>query len=543
MPKIKVPETTFGPQYKVPRTGVEKIGVAPVSPHRPVPSGTAIEAQIYGDLSKGVGDVAKYLAVYEARTGAARDATEVRDRVADLEKDLQQHYIDNVVPRKSGGAKDLFRHEAEVIDGMKDTFIREAEGSERLQQMLSAEFDAVAKKHLGRVFEHKIKQDEVYREDTAIKVAKNIQTEMSTLGLRDSGKALELSNKIDEQLQDYPNIREKAKTDAWAGMFKFNARMAPELTQKSYENETMRKNIVGQIGFAGYDAIQESIDIGRRIGIQDKKLGDARAEKAEDERIETHMSEAMHLVIADPDKFTTNYVDKLPVPSQEKRILNAYLGSLAKHELTDAEVDYTIYGELLESVRRGKASGLGTREIQSNIIGHMNRTITNTQGQSMLKALSNRDVFDKPTIQAAYDKLENMYKFDRSFENQIEYGRAIQSLTDTVLRYDGDPKKVQEFMQDVLESPTRKGDLQRMLENLFPRIVSRQPEFKTVPGGATQPYMTDFDREAIEGILLRRPTKKGRLLTIDELQPGDLQQFLDFVRSDEYIREEEKRAK
>ncbi len=527
MPKIKDPAITLAPSYQVPDIGVTQKGVTKAARPRVIPSGKSILAQAVGELGRATGDIAKYLAT----TQDSRDSVEASDRLADLKNDLNQHYINNIAPRRSGDAKDLFKHEIETMAGVKEAFLAGTEGNKRLHDALSVEFDKVSQTHLQKVFKHKLTQDATYAKDTAFKVAKTLQSEMSELTLKDSSRAIDISNQLNIELENYPDLREAIKITAWKGMFKFNARINPELTQVAYENKTMRKSIVKQIGFEGYSVIQEAIDKGRSIGIQDKALAKSYAKEVEKERIEVNMSDAMHLYFTKPAEFNAVYIDTLKVPSTQKRILNNLLSSLTKKKLTDVEVDWETYAELLEEVRRGKLGDISIGETQNNIINAMNRTITTGQTQSLLKALSNRDVFDKPTIQEAYDELERLYKDPETFADWSEYDKAVRSLTKVVLDSDGDPEKVQKYMSDILRPPKQKSDFRKLVEDLSPSWfgVERRPEF-TLPSDPTQPYMLEWEREEIDKLLFL----EGHNITVDELTDRSLQSWLDKVRSKKY---------
>lgn len=531
MAKIKDPPITLAPSYQVPGISVTQKGVAKAPPPRVIPSGKRILAQAYGEMGQAIGDVAKYTAMREIATRDNVDSVEASDRLADLKNDLNQHYINNIAPLRGGKAKDIFKHEIETMAGMKEVFLKEVEGNKRLHDALSIEFDSVTQDHLQKVFKHKLTQDANYARDTALKVAKTLQSEMSTLTLKESPKAIDISNQLNEQLAEYPELREAAKITAWKGMFKFNARVDPELAQVAYENPTMKKSIVKQIGFEGYSVIQEAIDKGRAIGIQDKALEKAYAKEVEDERIELNMSDAMHLFFTEPGKFNANYIDTLKVPSTQKRILNGLLSSVTKKKLQEIEVDWPTYRFHLEQVRQAKALGLNAIEVGDAIIEDTNREITVEQGQSLLKALASRDVFDNPVVSSSYDELDRMrrngeFSSDEG-ENYMRYTRAANDLNGEVLKVQGDPKKVQAYMDDILIPFVRKSFLKSTFEDLG--VLKRTPYIRPKPS-ATGPYMTDQQMDEIDFAL----EKAGHNLTVDQLTDEDKQIWLDYIKTPEY---------
>lgn len=547
MAKIKDPKITFAPNWRVPGIGIEQKGVAKASPPRAIPSGKRILAQAYGELGAAVGDVAKYTMMREIGTRDSVDSVEASDRLADLKNDLNQHYINNIAPLRGSRAKDVFKHEIETMAGMKDIFLKEVEGNKRLHDFLSVQFDKETQDHLQKVFKHKLTQDAVYARDTALKVAKNLQSEMSTLTLNESSKAIDISNQMNEQLAEYPELREAAKITAWKGMFKFNARANPELTQTAYENETMRKSIVKQIGFEGYSVIQEAIDKGRAIGIQDRALEKQQTKEEEDIRVDNIMNEAMHLffqdIIQKTTKFDANYVDKLGteqhLPDDEQRILNGLLASITKKKLSAAEVDWPTYDELLEDVRLVKLTKEKASDIRNKIIPNINRLITTEQGQSLLKMLANRDVFDTPIIQDAFATLKESYQQGKL--EGPEYSAMIRGLTDTVIQHDGKAQKVQEYVQDVIDPSVRKSDWRRVWESITPEwLVTPQPEFGYVQPRLTT-YMSEEEIKNVNEILFTQPDKNGVIRTVDQIPDEILQQYLDYVRSPKYIEDQEKR--
>ena len=551
MPKVKTPLISLDPRTPAlsittpsPRQG----SVTKATPQRVFDSGKGILADVLSDVGGVVQSFAEYMAIKDKE----RLKTESSDYLADLANTLNERYINEIATKRSGSAKDIFKQEVVLTDEGKEVFLERAGDNKRLQNMLSMGYDAVTQTYLHKVSKHKLIQDEVYIKDTAYKVAKVLQTEMTNLRIDESGKAVAISNQIGSQLKDLPILSEVMKVEAWKGFYKFNARVNPDLAQKVYESPEARKSIVNQIGFSGYSSIQEAIDTGRRIKLQNEQIAKIRKQDKKNKDVETVMGGAVSLYLTKPEEFTADLIDSLKLasgenlPSQEKRILIGFLSSLAKGKtLTDAEVDYSIYAELLESVRRGKDADLGIREIQNDIIGSMNRTITNTQGSALLKALSNRDMFDKPTIRAAYDKLENMYKEAGDFESQIEYSRAVRSLTETVIRYDGDPKKVQEFMQDVLEPAARKGSMRRLWETITPNfMVMEQPEFGELQEPII-PYMSEQEKEYINTMLFENKitTKEGRIVTVYDLNDEAIIKYLDYVRSPQYLIDQNVKAK
>lgn len=551
MAKIKDPAITLAPSYKVPDISVVQKSVTKAAPPRVIPSGKSILAQAYGELGRATGNIARYLAT----TQGSIDNVEASDRLADLKNDLNQHYINNIAPRRSGDAKNLFKHEVETMAGVKEAFLVGVEGNKRLHDTLALEFDKVSQTHLQKVFKHKVIQDATYAKDTAYKVAKTLQSEMSTLTLDDSNRALDISNQLDTELNEYPELREAAKITAWKGMFKFNARRDPELTQKAYENKTMRKSIVNQIGSEGYSLIQTAIDKGRSIGIQDNALAKQQKKEAKDEHTETTMKSALHLFFTEPEKFDASYIDKLGtelnLPTPKQLILKNLLTSITDKKLKDVEVDWPKYNELLEEVRRGKLGDLSTAEVGDHIVDAMNRDITIAQGQYMLKALANRDVFDRPAITSFYDDLERMRKndeFDSSDirKNQLQHMQAVRELTAEVLKTNGDSKKVQEFYDNILIPPIKKGWWKSFTETMtvgFTQLTgiggyTATPRFK--PGvSPTIPFMREDEITEINDILWADgivDPKTKRTLNVYDLSDAAVEQYLDWIRSPEYLK-------
>jgi len=542
MPKIKTQPISLDPRtpaLSIADPNVRQGRVTRATPQKVFDSGKGILANVLSDVGGAVQSFAKY----QARKDAEMLKTESSDYLADLANTLNERYINAIAVKKSGSAKDIFKQEVILTQEGKEVFLEQAGDNKRLRDMLSIGYDAITQGYLRKVSEHKLIQDEVYIRDTAYKVAKVLQAEMTNLRIDESAKAIAISERIGSQLKDRPILGEVMKTAAWYGLYKFNARVNPDQTQKIYESPEVRKSIVNQIGFKGYSSIQEAIDVGRKIKLQNEQIAKIRAAEKKDKDVETVMGGAVSLYLTKPGKFDAGFVDSLKLstgenlPSLEKRILIGFLSSLAQGKiLTDAEVDYSVYAELLEDVRRGKVSGLKIRGIQNDIITSMNRFITNTQGSALLKALSNRDVFDKPTIQAAYDKLENMYKADGDFDSQIEYSRAIQSLTDVVLKYDGDPKKVQEYMQDVLEPAARRGR--------WAKWWSGDPtEFEVQED--ILPYMSDSEKDAINLLLFegKRKNRYEQIATVYDLSDDGIIKYLEFIRSQEYIEKQNLKAK
>jgi len=536
MPKIKTQPISLDPRTPAlsiadptPRQGT----VRRATPQRVFDSGKGILADILED----VGGAAQNFFKYQAAKDEERNKTEASDYLADLANYYSQRYITDIATKRSGSAKDIFKKEVALTDAGKEVFLEQAGDNKRLRDMLSIGYDAVTQKHLHEVSKHKLIQDEVYIRDTKKKVAKGLQTEMTTLRIDESKKAVNISEQIHSTLKDQPLEREARKIEAWKGYYKFNARVNPDQTQKVYESPEARKSIVNQIGFEGYSSIQEAIDIGRKIKLQNELLTKVRAKEKKDKDVETVMGGAIRTYLKKPEKFDADLIDALKLstgedlPTPHKRILIGFLGSLAKGKiLTDAEVDYHIYAELLETVRWGKASGERIIDIQSSIIDSMNRSITNTQGSALLKALSNRDMFDKPTIKAAFNKIKNMYVEEEAFSN-TEYIGLVQSLVDIVVEYDGDPKKVREYMQDIVEPSARRSWWKNLWTEKEDRAAFDLQE-------DIRPYMTDQEEQAIVTLLFMKDQKneEGETVTIDMLYDAQMVEYLEFVRSNEYIK-------
>jgi len=537
MPKIKTQPISLAPRTPAlniadpnPRQGRVTRGMG----QRVFDSGEGILADIIGD----VGSAAQSFFKYQAVKDKERNKTEASDYLADLENYYSQRYITDIATKRSGSAKDIFKKEVALTDEGKEVFLEQAGENKKLRDMLSIGYDAVTQGHLHNVSKHKLIQDEVYIRDTDYKVAKVLQTEMTNLRIDESKRAVAISNDIHSRLKDLPLLREEMKIQAWKGFYKFNARVNPDQTQEIYESPEARKIIVNQIGFKGYDSIQEAIDIGRKIKLQNELIAKVQAKEKKDKDIETVMGGAIRTYLKEPKKFDADLIDALKLstgddlPTPHKRILIGFLDSLAKGKiLTDAEVDYSVYAELLEDVRRGKSSGLKIIDTQGKIIGSMNREITNTQGSALLKALSNRDMFDKPTIQAAFDKIENMYVKDEDF-TQLEYLSLVQSLVNAVVEYDGDPKKVQEFMQDVLEPAARRGWWRKWRSKDPSEFEFQEP---------VMPHMSDQEEEAIKTILIedkvtfKEGKRKGQPITLHDLTDEGINNYLEYLRSKQYV--------
>jgi len=541
MPKIKTQPISLDPRTPSlsiadpnPRQG----SVRRATPQRVFDSGKGILADVLSDVGGAVQSFVRYQAIKDKEMLK----TESSDYLADLANTLNERYINTIATKRSGAAKDIFKQEVGLTQAGKEVFLEQAEDNERLRDMLSIGYDSITQTYLGKVSKHKLIQDEVYIKDTAYKVAKILQTEMTNLRIEESSKAISVSNQINEQLKDLPVLREGMKIAAWKGFYKFNARVNPDQTQNIYGSPEAKKSIVNQIGFSGYDSLQEAIDTGRRIKLQDEQIAKIRAEEKKDKDVEKVMGGAVSLYLTEPDKFNAGFVDSLKLasgenlPSQEKRILIGFLSSLTGGKiLTDAEVDYSIYAELLEDVRRGKDSGVGVRETQNKIVGFMNRSITNTQGSGLLKALSNRDMFDRPVISAAFDKLENMYKEEDAFSS-TEYTSLVHSLFDVIIRHDGDPKKVQEYLQDVVEPAAKRGWWKRWRSG-DPSKFDLQEDIR--------PFMSDQEKESIVTLLFNKnqKTKKGETVTIDMLNDNKITEYLEYIRSNEYVKKQNLKAR
>ena len=543
MPKIKTFDETA--PYTVPDISVPKKGVHREQIRTPPSSGKSILAHALGEAGEAVSDVAKYLAVREAKMLKVQSD----DLLADLQNTLNERYATGVAPLKSGSATDVLQNETEFIQSSKDAFLEKAEGKSALYGRLSVGYNSLTQKYLRNVLNHKLAEDLVYERDTTLKVAKLLQAEMSTLGLSDSKRAVELSKKIDSQLTDYPDIRDDTKLQAWQSMFKFNARAAPEATQRVYTNEHTRKSIVAEIGSEGYDSIQAEIDDGRSIGLQDRAIKKVQAKEEEDKRIETHMGGAVHLYLTKPEQFNRNYIDKLPIPTSDKRILIGLFNNIKDGKiLTNSEVDWPIYAELLDQVRLGKLSQLSTLEVNKNIINAMNREITIEQGQSLLKALASRDIFEHPTIISLFDDLDRMRKndeFDSSDirVNQLKHMQALRELLNETVKVNGDPKKIQEFYDNVLIPPIKKGFWRGIGEDITSLTGyggwERTSRFKPKVS-ATVPTMREDEITEINNILWANGVidkKTGRPLTTMDLTDEAIAQYLTWVRSSKYRNE------
>lgn len=528
MPKIKIQDIRTGvPSTTTPGVTPHSIASITVPKARPqtVFKGAGSQHLVAGaeSLQRGVKGIADILVAHEVRM----TKTQASDYLADLQNGLNERYIDNIAPLRSGEAKDIFKNETTLMREGKESFLEKAEDNKYLYNMLSIGYDAVTQKHLQNVLDHKLTQDETYAKDTAFKVGKILQAEMASLGLNESGKAVGISKRIDTQLAEYPIIREAIKIAAWQGMFKFNARINPELTQQLYENDKVKRSIVTAIGFEGYGTIQESIDKGRMIGIQDEKLNRIRVTEQEDKRIESVMQNAIHSIINQPGEFLTRYVDKLNIPTQKKLRLFTFLNSLASGKiLTEGEVDYSVYGELLEKVRKTKDLGLNAGEVQDDIIDVMNKDITIDQGEFFLKSLSQRDTIHNPVTEVSYKELEMLNK-EGAFDNAVEYIKAVSDLNKIIIKTDGNPKKVQEFMDNILLPPIRKNLVRKALENVG---VLRPTAIFQEKASPTAPYMLEQEKDEINYLL----RIKGLTVTVDQLNDVDAQNYLNYIRSKEY---------
>jgi len=353
MPKIKTRPVSIDPRTPAiniadpsPREG----RVARATPQRVFDSGKGILAGVLSDVGGAIQSFAKY----QARKDVEMLKTESSDYLADLANTLNERYINTIAVKKSGSAKDIFKQEVVLRQAGKEVFLELAGDNERLRNMLSIGYDAITQIYLHKVSKHKLIQDEVYIRDTKYKVAKTLQVEMTNLRIEESGKAVAISEQIHKQLIDQPILRDLMKAEAWKGLYKSNARVNPDQTQKIYESPEARKSIVNQIGFKGYDSIQEAIDVGRKIKLQNEQLAKIRAAEKKDKDVEAVMDGAIRTYLKTPEKFDADLIDALKLstgenlPTPHKRILISFLSSLAQGKiLTDAEVDYYIYAELL----------------------------------------------------------------------------------------------------------------------------------------------------------------------------------------------------
>jgi len=85
-------------------------------------------------------------------------------------------------------------------------------------------------------------------------------------------------------------------------------------------------------------------------------------------------------------------------------------------------------------------------------------------------------------------------------------------------------------MSNILAPPKRKGDIQRLLENIFgPNIIRPQPEFTLSPD-PTRPYTLEWEDEEINKLLFL----EGHDKTSEDLTNQSLQKMLNIVRSKKY---------
>ena len=141
------------------------------------------------------------------------------------------------------------------------------------------------------------------------------------------------------------------------------------------------------------------------------------------------------------------------------------------------------------------------------------------------------DVFDNPVVSSSYDELDRMrrngeFSSDEG-ENYMRYTRAANDLNDEVIKVQGDPQKVQMYMDDVLVPFVRRGFLRTTFEDLG--VLKRTPYIRPKPS-ATGPYMTDQQMDEIDFAL----EKEGYNLTVDRLTDEDKQIWLDYIKTPGY---------
>ena len=140
-------------------------------------------------------------------------------------------------------------------------------------------------------------------------------------------------------------------------------------------------------------------------------------------------------------------------------------------------------------------------------------------------------MFNNPVVKSAYEKLDNMRKGGEfssdEGENYMRYTRAVNDLNDEVIKMQGDPKKVQEHMDDVLIPFIKRGFFSTMFQNW--RVIKRTPYIKLKPS-ATGPSMTDQQMDEIDFAL----EKAGHALTVDQLTDEDQQIWLEYIKTPGY---------
>jgi len=537
MPKINSGGYSFStPSIATPEVRDRSIPVSSPSNAQPQRAfeGEGIEYLTSGMrvLARGISNVGEAIAVHESEM----TKVQASDYSATLMDSLNQRYLDTIAPLKSSAAKDVFKNEVMNIQKGKDEFLQQAGGNKRLRNMMSLEYDRISRAYLNNVLQHKLTQDEVYRTDTQYKTASALQSNASIYGLDNIAKIFDVSKEIDAKLSANPQLRELSKHALWQEYFKTNARKNPELAQKTYEDKTIKKNIIKEIGAEGYSSIQEQIDKGKSIAEHDTALAKQRAKDAKKEHDEKLMLDAYHLYFT--NKLTTSYVDSLDVSSADKNTLD----SLLIREATKGnkiEVDWQTYGKLSEEVNQYDPQSKDAQKVYREIINEIGKTITKEQGQTLIQTFSKRDVLKNPVTIDAYKQLESMWK-NGSFENYSDYAKSVNDLRINILKNNGDPDKVLKFMHDILMPPIRRNAIRISLERMG-LLKSSGPEY-VKQGTATGPYLLEGEEDTMNSLLEKQKVKdkKGNIITYDMLNDRAKRKMLDYIRSDEYLKIKEK---
>jgi len=209
-----------------------------------------------------------------------------------------------------------------------------------------------------------------------------------------------------------------------------------------------------------------------------------------------------------------------------------YLGSLST-TLQDAEVDWPVYAELSEKVRRVKDLGLNARETQIEIINAMNRSITISQGQTFIDSLAKRDVFAHPVVKQVFTEIEELRKSGILEEEPIEHLKLLNDLFEVIVKTDGNVDKVRTFMDDILLPPIRKSGFKRLIENIG--WAAPTPAFELKPSPIA-PFMLEWETTEINYILATDEELKDLNLTVDKLNDEDARSMLKYIRSKSYQR-------
>lgn len=521
MPKIKTGDYKLSaPSVSSPNVGMSHIQdkrVAKAQPQR-VFKGEGVSAftRPFSELVQNFGEI---IAKHEKEMTIVK----AKDHAADLTNQLNQKYINDIASKRGAEAEDLFKNEVTAIQEGREAYLEQAGDNKRLRNMMALEYDAVSQKYLNDVLNHKLKQDVQRKNDVDLKVAQSLQAKGSMIGLNDINKATEVSQEINAKLSTNPELRELTKQAFWQSYFKSNARIAPELTQAVYTNTKIAKNIIGEIGADGYNALQELIDKGKYIKEHDDKLNKQRAKDKEDKRVEKIMLGA-HTQYT-KGALSLGYIDNLNIPSTHKRILDGMLIRQSQQKGSMA-VDYGMYVQLSEQVRNPDQYDLTRGQVYNNILNEIDKTITDKQGKDFIDRFSKKNVFNHPVVVDSYKELADIYSQGNMFKDVEDYHNALTDLDYITKKYNGDSVKVQQFMKEILLPKIRRNWISRLLSEKY------LPEYyeQSTPIGH---YTLEGETGKIDQYLIDNKVvdKDGKQISYERLNSAQQRKMLKYIRT------------